>query len=61
MKDTRLSEELEKERNKLNSMIKEAMDNDRPVNEDERILEQSLKVDSLLNKMQRKKNRENSR
>ena len=60
MKDSRLREELEYERDKLNNMIKEAMDNGRPVSEDERILKQSQKVDALLNRIQ-KKNRENSR
>lgn len=61
MKGNRLREELERERDKLNNMIKETMDEGRPISEDEGILKQSQKVDALLSKIHRKKNRENSR
>lgn len=41
MKENRLNEELGRERIKLDKMIKEAMDENRPVLENEEILKQS--------------------
>ena len=56
-----LNEELSIEREKLNRMIQEAMDNDKAILGDEDILKQSKKVDVLLNKIQKKKDRDQSR
>ena len=46
-----LNEELIIEREKLNRMIQEAMDNDKSILGDEDILKQSRKVDALLNRI----------
>lgn len=61
MKGNGLKEELERECAKLDKMIKEALDENRPVMESEEILKQSRKVDVLLNKQQRNKDRGESR
>jgi hypothetical protein len=47
-----LNEKLEKERGKLERMLREAIDSGRPVLVDEEILRQSCKVDLLVNKTQ---------
>lgn len=56
-----LNDEIKREQEKLNCMIQDAIDNDRQISEDEEILKQSRKVDVLLNKIQRKKDRGESR
>jgi hypothetical protein len=61
MKKNILKKGLERERAKLDNMIKEALDENRPVTENEEILKQSQKVDALLNKLQRNKDRGESR
>ena len=61
MKGNGLKEELERERAILDKMIKEALDENRPVMENEEILKQSQKVDALFNKLQRIKDRGESR
>jgi hypothetical protein len=47
-----LNEKLERERGKLERMIREAIDSGRPVLVDEEILRQSCKVDLLVNEIQ---------
>ena len=61
MKGNELKEKLERERAKLNKMIKGVLDENRPVMGNEEILKQSRKVDVLLNKLQRIKDRGESR
>ncbi|MDD5017552.1 MAG: hypothetical protein PHO15_05595 [Eubacteriales bacterium] len=61
MNEKNLKEELERERQKLSSMINEAMENNRPVLENEEILKQSRKVDALLNRLQKQRDRGQSR
>lgn len=56
-----LNEELRIEREKLNRMVQETMDNNKSILRDEEIIKQSRKVDALLNKIQRKKDRDQSR
>ena len=56
-----LNEELRKEREKLSEMIQDAMDNDKSILRDKEILKQSQKVDALLNKIQQKKDKGESR
>ena len=56
-----LNEELSIEREKLNRMIQEAMDNDKSILGDEDILKQSRKVDAILNRIQKKKDRDQLR
>lgn len=56
-----LNEELQLEREKLSKIIQDAMDNDQSILKDEKILKQSRKVDALLNKLQRKKDKGESR
>ena len=51
----------EENRNKLNRMIQDVMDNDRPIREDEEILKQSQKVDVLLNRLLKQRDRGKSR
>lgn len=59
--ESNLNEELRIEREKLNRMVQEAMDNNKSILRDEEIIKQSRKVDALLNKAQRKKDRNKSR
>lgn len=66
MKKTKVNEELKVERAKLNHLIEEAIDNNKLKLQDEEILEQSRKVDALVDKIQkendkRKKSRGDSR
>jgi hypothetical protein len=56
-------EELEKEKEKLNRLADEAMKNGIPLTQDEAFMEQNRKVDSLVVKIQKEKerNRKNQR
>ena len=58
MKETTLIEELEREREKLGNMVAEAIKNDKSILKNDEILKQSQrKVDALLNKVQKQKDR----
>ncbi|KXG77127.1 hypothetical protein [Thermotalea metallivorans] len=55
MKQETLKEKLEKEKEKLNKLVSEALNKGAPLTEDEAIIEQNRKVDDLVVKLQREK------
>lgn len=55
MKNQNLYAELEKERRKLNDLATEAMKKGIPITQDKAILEQSRKVDALITKIQKER------
>ena len=65
MKRTNYDKELEKERDILNRLIDDALNNGTPISQYEEISEQSRKVDALVLKVQkeneRKKKNDNER
>lgn len=50
-------EKLENEKWKLNSLVKEALENGKPLSQNDAIIMYSRKVDALVIKAQREKNR----
>jgi hypothetical protein len=54
-------DELERERRKLNHLVNEALENGTPISECDAIIEQSRKVDTLVAKIQKEKDRKNQR
>lgn len=54
MKKEGYDKELEKEKEKLNKLVDEAFNKGTPFTEDEAIMEQNRKVDSLVVKIQKK-------
>ena len=55
MKQETLTEKLEKEKEKLNKLVSEALNKGAPLTEDEAVIEQNRKVDSLVVKIQKEK------
>jgi hypothetical protein len=55
MKQETLNEKLEKEKEKLNKLVSEALNKGAPLTEDEAVIEQNRKVDSLVVKIQKEK------
>jgi len=55
MKQDTLKEKLEKEKEKLNKLVSEALNKGAPFTEDEAVIEQNRKVDSLVVKIQKEK------
>lgn len=55
MKQMNYNKELEKEREKLNRLANEAMEKGIPLNQDKAFMEQNRKVDELVVKVQREK------
>jgi len=55
MKQETLKEKLEKEKEKLNKLISEALKKGAPLTVDEAVIEQNRKVDSLVVKIQKEK------
>ena len=55
MKQETLKEKLEKEKEKLNKFVSEALNKGTPFTEDEAVIEQNRKVDSLVVKIQKEK------
>ena len=55
MKQETLKEKLEKEKEKLNKLVSEALNKGAPLAEDEAVIEQNRKVDSLVVKIQKEK------
>ncbi len=55
MKQINYNKELEKEREKLNRLADEAMEKGIPLNQDKAFMEQNRKVDELVVKVQREK------
>lgn len=57
MKKASLNEKLEKEKEKLNRLADEALKNGIPLTQDEAFMTQNHKVDALVVKIQKKKER----
>jgi len=57
MKETNLNEELEKEKEKLSKLVDEALKKDIPLSQDEAVIAQSRKIDALVVKIQKEKER----
>lgn len=55
MKETRNDKELEKEKEILNRLVLEAFDRGIPLTDDKAVMEQNLKVDDLIARMQKEK------
>jgi len=55
MKQETLKEKLEKEKEKLNKLVSEALNKGAPLTADEAVIEQNHKVDSLVVKIQKEK------
>jgi hypothetical protein len=55
VKQINYNKELEKEREKLNRLADEAMEKGIPLNQDKAFMEQNRKVDELVVKVQREK------
>lgn len=55
MKQVNYNKELEKEKEKLNRLADEAIEKGIPLNQDEAFMEQNRKVDELVVKVQREK------
>ncbi|SCY80423.1 hypothetical protein [Alkaliphilus peptidifermentans] len=58
MKRVKYQEELEKEKEKLERLVGEALKNGTPIIQDEAIMTQNRKVDVLVVKIQREKERQ---
>ena len=58
MKRKNYNEKLEKEKEKLNSLIDEALKNGTPLTQNEAVMAQNRKVDALVAMMQRRKERQ---
>ena len=59
MKNVRYDKELEREKEKLNKLVSEALNKGTPFTEDEAVMEQNRKVDTLVVKAQKKKRKHN--
>lgn len=57
MKSDHYNKQLEKEKEKLNKLADEALKNGIPLNQHEAFMEQNRKVDELVVRIQREKNR----
>ena len=57
MKQKKYNEELEKEKEKLNRLIDEAIKNGTPLSHDEAVVAQNRKVDVLVARLQMEKER----
>jgi len=55
VKNVRYDKELEREKEKLNKLVSEALNKGTPFTEDEAVMEQNRKVDTLVVKVQKKK------
>lgn len=55
MKQVNYSKKLEKEKERLNMLIDEAFKNGIPITQDEKVIAQNRKVDVLVAKVQREK------
>lgn len=58
MKRVNYQEELEKEKEKLERLVNEALKNGTPIIQDEAVIAQNRKVDKLVVKVQREKERQ---
>ncbi|MHB8276818.1 MAG: hypothetical protein ACYDIA_04075 [Candidatus Humimicrobiaceae bacterium] len=58
MKQVNYQEQLEKEKEKLGRLVNEALKNGVPIVQDEAIMAQNRKVDALVVKIQREKERQ---
>lgn len=59
MKKARHDEELEREKEKLNKLVGEAFNKGTPFTEDEAVMEQNRKVDTLVVEIQKEKRKHN--
>jgi hypothetical protein len=59
VKKARYDEELEREKEKLNKLVGEAFNKGTPFTEDEAVMEQNRKVDTLVIKIQKEKRKHN--
>ncbi|HHT96097.1 MAG TPA: hypothetical protein GXZ71_09475 [Clostridiaceae bacterium] len=59
MKKARYDKELEREKEKLNKLVGEAFNKGTPFTEDEAVMEQNCKVDTLVVKIQKEKRKQN--
>jgi hypothetical protein len=55
MNETNLNKELEKEKEKLSKLAEEALKNNIPLPQDEAVMAQSRKIDALVVKIQKEK------
>lgn len=63
MKQVSCNDKLQKEKEKLGRLVDEALEKDTPIAQDMKVMEQNRKVDALVTKLQREKerHRKNSR
>jgi hypothetical protein len=59
MKKNRDYEELEREQRELNQLVDEALKKGIPISQCDEIIKQSRKVDALIDKIQKERNRKN--
>jgi len=59
VKKARYDKELEREKEKLNNLVGEAFNKGTPFTEDEAVMEQNRKVDTLVIKIQKEKRKHN--
>ena len=59
MAKTRYDKELEREKEKLNKLLDEAFNKGTPFTEDDAVMEQNRKVDTLVVKIQKGKEKQN--